>query len=256
VAPLNPVLVDGSVLTTGCHDYLHTFRMGRGAEFALHRHDAAQLFWSTDGLARVSCSARATVVAPGRGAWVPAEADHAVVALGPATLNTLYLHDLRLAPALDELTAVAVDDLLGSVLRRLTSGDLSDDERVHLELVLFDCVARHAPIAEALVMPRDDRAVHVAASLLRHPADPRTLAELARVAGASARTLTRIFVSETGLSFEQWRRQARMHVAAGILGSGASIDLCARRVGYRSPSAFAAAYRETFGRAPSADRAR
>ncbi len=253
---MTPVLVDGTSLTGDCYDYLRTYRMGSGSAFELHRHDAAQFFWSTGGLVRVSSAQLVAVVAPGRGAWVPAETDHAVMALGPATLHTLYVHDLRRAPALDDLAAVGVDDLLGSVLRRLAASDLSLAARVHLELVLFDCVARHAPIAEALVMPRDDRAVHVAASLLRHPADPRTLAELARVAGASARTLTRIFVSETGLSFEQWRRQARMHVAAGILGSGASIDLCARRVGYRSPSAFAAAYRETFGRAPSADRAR
>ena len=48
------------------------------------------------------------------------------------------------------------------------------------------------------------------------------LEDLAAVAGASSRTLARLFRAETGLSFRQWRQQARMTEAMGALTTGAS----------------------------------
>jgi len=50
----------------------------------------------------------------------------------------------------------------------------------------------------------------VAATLVADPADPRDLDEYATIAGASVRTLARLFRAETGMSFQQWRRQLRM----------------------------------------------
>ena len=53
--------------------------------------------------------------------------------------------------------------------------------------------------------------------ILENPANNRTIAEWAKSAGASPRTLARIFSKETGLSFGRWRQQLRLHAALAHL---------------------------------------
>ena len=58
------------------------------------------------------------------------------------------------------------------------------------------------------------------ATLLARPCDPRGLEDLAVAAGASGRTLSRLFLAETGLSFGQWRQQARLTETMAALTTG------------------------------------
>lgn len=248
-----PQLREGTNLTSCDFDFLRTYRMEPGARFDLHRHDAHQLMWSVEGVLRAETRTHAWMLSPGRGVWIPPEIDHDVVAVGPATLRTVYVHDGSLAPQLVDPTPVEVDELLRGVFARLSRPDLSNDERHNLERVMFDCIRRSAPFEFAIVMPIDERAREVATAVIENPADQRTIEEWAHWVGASSRTLSRLFVADTAVSFEQWRRDARLHIAHGLLHDGVTVELCARRVGYRSASAFGAAYRATFGRTPSSD---
>src|SRR5581483_1846341 len=95
-----------------------------------------------------------------------------------------------------------------------------------------------------------DRARHVAEALLEDPGDDRTLATWGHHVGASSRTLARIFVAETGLSFGRWRTLARLQAALLQLAEGLPVGLVAARVGYRTPSAFVAAFRAHTGSTP------
>ena len=83
------------------------------------------------------------------------------------------------------------------------------------------------------------------------PADPRDLSGFAAIAGASVRTLARLFRTETGMSFQQWRRQLRMTEALSLIAQGVPSAKVARAVGYASVPAFGAAFRETFGTTPA-----
>jgi AraC-like DNA-binding protein len=99
--------------------------------------------------------------------------------------------------------------------------------------------------------PTDPRCRAVADVLHRDPADDRGLAALAVVAGSSRRTLSRLFVADTGLSFERWRRHLRIRAALPQLAEGRPVDVVARAVGYATPSAFLAAFRGVVGTSPS-----
>ena len=103
-----------------------------------------------------------------------------------------------------------------------------------------------------LRMPRDPRARTVADQVLRTPADQRSLKAWAAGAATSERTLRRLFLAETGISFGQWQRQARLQATLPLLAAGASTATVARRAGYATPSAFVAAFRRTLGIAPGA----
>ena len=69
--------------------------------------------------------------------------------------------------------------------------------------------------------------------------------------GVSARTVQRLFRRETGLTFGQWRQQARLLFALQRLARGDRIIDVALDSGYASQSAFAAMFRRHFGEPPS-----
>ena len=52
------------------------------------------------------------------------------------------------------------------------------------------------------------------------------------------------------MTFGQWRRHARFLDALRLLAEGRAVKAVARDAGYRSASAFVAAFSETFGTTP------
>jgi AraC-like DNA-binding protein len=87
--------------------------------------------------------------------------------------------------------------------------------------------------------------------MIANPADNRTQAEWAQQIGASERTLGRLFIRHLGMNFGAWRRRLRLLEAIDRLGDGASVTEVAYELGYGSPSAFIAMFRENLGIAPA-----
>ena len=142
----------------------------------------------------------------------------------------------RTAIALAEDHALGSDDradLYRVVLRRLTP---TPDQQHHLPA------------------PADPRLRDVAALLADDPADRRTLAELGRAAGASERTLSRLFRRDTGMTFPQWRAQLRLQHAILLLAADSTVTGAAAASGYTNTSAFIAAFRDAFAVTPAAYR--
>lgn len=101
-----------------------------------------------------------------------------------------------------------------------------------------------------LPMPHDARALRVAKHVRETVDGAHTLARVAKHAGASSRTLERLFRAETGLSFGAWRQRARLLRAPQLLADDATVTQTALSVGYESTSAFVAAFRRTIGTTP------
>jgi AraC-like DNA-binding protein len=99
-------------------------------------------------------------------------------------------------------------------------------------------------------MPRDARALRVASFLLDHPEADFGLDEWAERAGASRRTLARLFRTETGLSFGEWRARLRAVEGLARLSGGIQVGQAAASVGYASASAFTAMVRRSLGASP------
>ncbi|WP_433526362.1 AraC family transcriptional regulator [Nocardia pseudovaccinii] len=122
--------------------------------------------------------------------------------------------------------------------------------RERAEAVIFDLLEPVDVIPVGARRPVDARAGRVADAMTRDPADPRTLAEFAADAATSPRTLARLFLVETGISFGQWRTQIRLAASLPLLAEGLPIARIAGRVGYATPSAYVAAFRRTVGVSP------
>jgi AraC-like DNA-binding protein len=102
-----------------------------------------------------------------------------------------------------------------------------------------------------LTLPRDKRIRKVLEAMLSNPADNRGLEDWSRFAGASPRTLARLFQSETGMTFRTWRQQLRLQRALKMLTEGQAVTSVALDLGYDSPRAFIAMFRRAFGASPT-----
>ncbi|MFA5630820.1 MAG: AraC family transcriptional regulator [Porticoccaceae bacterium] len=190
-----------------------------------------------------------------RAIWISAGAAHAFLAKRPVDASILYI-DQRAEGAPDWSGCVVLN--VSPLVRELISACAvqSWDHRPHspegrLSHVLLDQLAAlpHAPLD--LPDPRDARAVRVTELLRDDPASRAPVAALASTVGASARTIERLFVLETGMSFGAWRLKHRMIVALELLAHGESVGNAAFSVGYESPSSFIAAFRAMFGTTPA-----
>jgi len=101
-------------------------------------------------------------------------------------------------------------------------------------------------------MPKDARALAVAQALIANLSHNPALESLCAAAGASVRTIERVFRSEVGTDFATWRRQARLLKAVELLVAGSQVKHAAFATGYRQPSAFVEMFRRTFGATPKA----
>ena len=224
-----------------------------GAQIPLHQHPFAQLLYASSGVMTVTTEHGTWVVPPDRAVWVPARVDHAIRMTGRVSMRTLYLSDALGPLAGGACCVVSVSALLReSILRAIAFPKPWAEQGVEARLVaVIADEIRAAPTAPLhLPLPRDRRARRVADALCANPGNPRTLADWARVAGASARTLERVFERETSLTFGAWRQQARLLRALEQLASGESVTTVALDLGYETPSAFIAMFGRALGTSP------
>jgi AraC-like DNA-binding protein len=172
---------------------------------------------------------------------------------GAVSLRTLYLVP-RLSRSLpDHPRVIGISPLLRELILRIVELDslnLRNPAHTHLVSVLLDQLHVMKSDAVHLPLPRDARAKRIAAMLQKQPSDTRSLIELSRLAGASKRTVERLFKLETGLGFGKWRQQLRLGHALRLLAAGDAVTTVAIDVGYDSISAFISAFRMTFGKTP------
>lgn len=125
-----------------------------------------------------------------------------------------------------------------------------DDRLRHLAQVMLDELEALAESPFNLAGGTDPRLTRLTRHLIANPGDQRPLTALAALAGASPRTLERLFRAETGLPFLQWRSRLRLLCAIEALNRGESSTTIAWSLGWRSPPAFVAAFRDQFGVPP------
>jgi AraC-like DNA-binding protein len=225
-----------------------------GYETGLHRHPRAQLLFAIAGVMRVTTEAALFTVPPGTGLWVPADTEHAVRMDGAVRMRALFLRADAAVSGPSATTVIAVSALLRELILTVCGEPVVWDARGPIRLVaalVLHEIGRAGTRTLSLPACRDPRLVRVAAALLADPADARDLDGYAAIAGASVRTLARLFRAETGMSFQQWRRQLRMTEALARIAQGVPPGRVAAAVGYASVPAFGAAFRKTFGTTPA-----
>ncbi len=226
------------------------FDLSGGTWFPWHRHATHQLAWTSRSALTVNVGDAHWVLPPSRALWLPAGVQHRTGAARATVLRGIYIDPVRCPVDWPEPTMVEVSPLLRELLDYLAGDDLGPAERDHGERLAFDLLRPVRAIPIGVRRPPDERAATIADLLTADPADPRSLSELAAVAGVSARTLARLFLDGTGVTFGAWRTQLRLRASLPLLAAGVPLAGVAHRVGYATPSAFVAAFRREVGVSP------
>ncbi len=225
-----------------------------GHHIEAHSHPWGQVIYAAEGAMRVKIGDRLWIVPPARAVWAPPQVTHEIHAHGTFTMRTLYLSPRLSASLGKECHGLDVGPLLRELILHIVTAGMLDSakaEQRRLISVLLDQLRSTTALPLSIRLPADRRARLVAERLQHNPADAADVAELAKHTGASARTLQRLFRSETGMRFGEWRQRLRMLHAVAHLGSGASVSAAAEHAGYATTSAFIAAFRKLLGATPT-----
>jgi AraC-like DNA-binding protein len=239
----------GVSISTLAYDYPPAFRVPE------HAHGADQVIYATRGAMEISVGQSFWLIPPQFAIWIPARTMHRIRMPGAVSMRTLYLRR-GLAPKLPATcTVLHVTALLRElIVEAVRIGQLRARNGLHR--ALRDLVVFHlegaSPVPTFLTLPKDPRALAVAQKLIADQAQNPPLADLCASAGASVRTIERLFRSEVGSDFATWRRQARLMKAVELLAAGSLVKQAAFATGYRQPSAFVDMFRRTFGVTPKA----
>ncbi|MFI1970463.1 AraC family transcriptional regulator [Streptomyces cinnamoneus] len=225
--------------------------LAAGERIDAHRHDDHQIVYAGSGVLAVTTGA-GTWFAPGtRAIWVPAGTVHSHRAYGHLELHLVGLPAGDNPLGLDAPAVLTVSPLLRELILAYTAApDDTSAERRRLRAVLRDQLRASPQRPVQLPAPTDPRLGAVCAMVHDDPADPRTLSALATAAGAGERTLSRLFRSELGMTFPQWRTQSRLYHALRMLADDVPVTTVAHRCGWSSPSAFIDVFRRAFGYTP------
>jgi AraC-like DNA-binding protein len=231
----------------------------RGHVIAAHTHPRDQLIFGLHGVMAVGAAGAMWTVPASHALWMPAGVEHRIQMVSAVEMRSLYLDPARVRGSPRQCEVFFVTPLLRALIVAAMDVKALYDERGRdgrVMQLIVDEVARLVPQPLGLRMPGDPRLARLCERMLEDLAAGTPIAERAREAGLSERSVIRLFPRETGLSLGRWQQQARLLRAFALFDEGASVTRVALELGYATPSAFTKMFRRLLGVSPRALRAR
>lgn len=226
-------------------------RLGHDERTAAHTHTRGHLVYPAAGVLSLVTIRGSWIAPPNRAIWVPGGFEHQHRAHGETDMRIVFMTSHLAGMLAPHPVVLAVTPLAREAILRLTGGpESAPGAGDRLRRVAIDefTAAPEQPLH--LPEPRDDRLRAVTRLVESELSSPTTLAELGHRVGASERTLSRLFRTETGMSFPQWRTQLRIHSALLLLADGTSVLDTATACGWLNPSAFIETFTALVGQTP------
>jgi AraC-like DNA-binding protein len=219
-----------------------------------HSHPEDQLLFASTGVMTLQTRQGVWVVPPMRAIWIPADTPHSVSMSGPVSMRTLYFLPklCRTLPA--KCFVMHVSAFLRELILHTCKLSRLNRKRAMERRVadlLVDQLKEVDSVPLQLPHPVDSRAKRVMETLFANPGDQRTLEKLCKDCGASKRTIQRLFLEQTKMTFAKWRQQLRLLHGMQLLACGEKVTAAALEAGYNSTSAFIAMFRKQMGTTPA-----
>lgn len=196
------------------------------------------------------------LVPAGQALWIPPRIRHEIHSRAAVGARMLFVDESLAGRLHPHCGTVEVSPLLDRLIARaLDHGDDygSGSPVERLALVILDEPAAMRPTTLLIPLSREPRLAGAMARLVHSPAAGTELAALACDVGASPRTLARLFRSETGMSFTQWKTRVCLVESIGRLARGEPVTRVAIELGYASASGFTSMFRRNMGVPPGRD---
>ena len=223
-----------------------------GEVLPAHDHEEGQVLFARSGTMEVTADNQLIIVPASRIVWVPPKVIHTVRFRTNTKMRTAFIASNILNNTFMNICVFQVTGLFREILLRLVEGKLYDkDHKELLELSLIKeiCLLKAEPFS--IKFPTDKRAKRVADALLSDPSRALKIQDWADIAACSSKTLSRLFIKETGLTFQLWRRHLRLLQIHDLLDKGSSVTEAAHIVGFATSSALTEAHKQIFGYPPT-----
>ncbi|WP_176599001.1 MULTISPECIES: AraC family transcriptional regulator [Sphingobium] len=223
------------------------------AEGPQHQHRQGQLILALHGAVTCKVDSGVWIVPPDCGIWIPGSVPHSNQVTSNARLTYLFVEPgAAMLPA--ECCTLSVSPMLREMILRVAELSASDAGDAHVDRLVRVMLDELALMPrEGLELPVSDhpKIAAIAAALLADPGNRRTLGQWAEHVAVSERSLKRLMVQQTGLSFGRWRRQLHLVIALRELAAGATVQQVAGDLGYESTTAFIVMFRKALGTTPT-----
>lgn len=237
-----PIIMMPAQLPKGCQGQPHTHRRG-------------QLIYPYKGRYCVHLTHRLLTGSAHQAIWIPAKQRHCVEAIDALWVHNVYIDTQLVVGLPSECKIFSVSVLLAALLEQGTMLAEKADYAIefhNITLVVADQIRMAKPLDSlALPLSQHPKIQRVTAKLLREPGCQCRLEECATWVHTSERTLSRLFIQETGLTFRQWRQRLYVKEAINRLADGQSVMQVAIDLGYSNQSAFTQMFRRMTGNLPS-----
>jgi len=220
-----------------------------------HLHECkAQLLYAPSGCMTVVTSEKQLILPPTKMLWIPPGEGHRVTFRNVVAYRSVYFSDeyVKKNNFPDGIQVRSVNPLLKEIIESICFWPWTTPDKEQKELLtVFINELKKAP-KETLIlsMPKDIRMKKKVEEWVLRISQPPFLKELSMEVGASEKTISRIFIKETGLPYQEWRQQWRLHRAMELLTEGKSIGETAFELSFSSDSAFIDFFKKQTGDTP------
>lgn len=222
-----------------------------------HKHLYAQLLYPAEGVVRIWAGESVWLVHASSALWLPPQMPHKFVATGNVLLKTVLVSEAESETLGKVCFMTGISPLLRELLIAINqlppSQSTTDKQQLRfsaLETLILQEIKMGVKMSLELPWPNDERLQQLCENLLNNQGYLPTLDNLADKINVSSRTLMRLFVKETGLTFRHWVQQMHVISAVTLLDDGYSLTKIAHRLGYASAESFGNMFKRRTGYSP------
>ncbi len=206
-----------------------------------------ELTFAIDGVMVVNSPDGYWVVPPSRVLWLAPKVKARIRTLGKVRTCSVLLNAVASGLPLQSCV-VPLSPLLRELLYALDdeTSSQSSPSNHHALLIteqLLAAINKPCTLPLSLPSPKEPRVGRICTYIQENLEDNKSLQEWSQDLGLHCRTLHRLFLKEVGMSFVQWRQQAKLLKAMEWLAEGRQILSVALDLGYQTQSAFTVMFR-------------
>ncbi|WP_122032150.1 helix-turn-helix domain-containing protein [Aliivibrio sp. EL58] len=219
----------------------------------MHKHNRAQLLFAPHGCMTITLDGSHCVLPPTKAAWIPAGVKHCAVMRNVVAYRSLYFAPSAIDNLPSELAIFNVTPLLKELIERMAfwEWDKPSNEQTNTLALCCEELLHAERYDLTLPLPTDKRLTAWLNKITTKAILPQPLNEMSIQIGASSKTISRLFIKETGMPYQAWRQQWRLLTAIEHLAENKSVSEVAHSLEFSSDSAFIHFFKQHTGETPA-----
>jgi AraC-like DNA-binding protein len=218
--------------------------------FESHKHDVAQLSYTIEGILRTEIDNKMFIIPPNMAIFIPPNHEHKIGMQKTIKIENLYFDNNYINNLPTKTQLIAISELAKQVIFKICSLGIDNKDSPltkSLFTILLEEINSSIHLDYAIRIPTDPKLLKVY-SLFNNCQDKfPQLEEAAECACVNIRTLTRLFIKDTGLNFVTWKQQFMFIRSLELLQQYKQTTLVAYQLGYNSESAFINMFKKMSG---------